>query len=365
MSENRLPLVRRLLESAVDAGLAPGFVAGWIRAGEASASIVAMGDAVVGCPPTPATPATWFDLASLTKPLVVGTSSLLALRAGELSLDATVAEVLPETRGRELADRTVRQLLTHTSGLPAWAPIYALGRRDRSSIIESLCGLPVGEAGTHVVYSCPGFILLGMILERVTGASLDRLFADRVLFPLGLEEQLAFRPDAGRPLAGGARSPDTERSLVIERKLDPSRIPPVAAAEPDDGNARFLGGVAGNAGLFGTAAGVLGLTGVYLEGATLLTTRERALATADHTPGLEQARGLAWQLARSPGCSGGPALASTAFGHTGFTGTSVWVDPTRELAMTLLANRVHPGHRETDLHPLRRRFHRLVVDELS
>ncbi len=109
-----------------------------------------------------------------------------------------------------------------------------------------------------MVYSCPGFILLGMMLERIAGTPLDRLFGDRVLHPLGLEEQLGFRPEADRPLAGGAVSPDTELRLVAERGLDPATIPPVGPALPDDGNARFLGGVAGNAGLFGTAAGVLG-----------------------------------------------------------------------------------------------------------
>jgi CubicO group peptidase (beta-lactamase class C family) len=356
-----IPRVRRLLDGAIRAGCAPGLVAGWLGEGEARATIVAVGDAVIGCPSTPATSATWFDLASLTKPLVVQTVSLLELRDGKLSLDTTVAEVLPDTRGRDIADRTVRQLLTHTSGLPAWAPVYALGRQERSSVIEALSGLPVGDANTHVVYSCPGFILLGMMLERVTGTPLDRLFRDRVLHPLGLEEQLAFRPDADRPLAGGAGSPDTELRLVAERGLESSSVPPVGPAMPDDGNARFLGGVAGNAGLFGTAAGVLGIARVYLGEGAFLTAQERALATTDHTPGLEQARGLGWQLARSPGCSAGPALAPTAFGHTGFTGTSVWVDPTRDLAMVLLANRIHPGHRETNLHPLRRRFHQLVI----
>jgi CubicO group peptidase (beta-lactamase class C family) len=97
----------------------------------------------------------------------------------------------------------------------------------------------------------------------------------------------------------------------------------------------------------------------------LLTEDEIAAATRTRTPGLEQERGLAWQLASSPGCSAGPALAPEAFGHTGFTGTSLWIDPTRKLAMALLTNRVHPGHRSTDLHPLRRRFHQLVVDQLD
>ena len=93
-----------------------------------------------------------------------------------------------------------------------------------------------------------------------------------------------------------------------------------------------------------------------------LTSDEIDRATSDHTPGREQARGYGWQLASSPGCSAGPALDPSAFGHTGFTGTSLWIDPTRGVAIALLTNRVHPGHRPTDLHPLRRRFHHLVVN---
>jgi CubicO group peptidase (beta-lactamase class C family) len=134
---------------------------------------------------------------------------------------------------------------------------------------------------------------------------------------------------------------------------------------PDDGNARFLGGVAGNAGLFGTVAGVLGMARAWLEPGLLLTADEIALATADRTAGLGQARGLGWQLAATPGCSAGSALSPSSFGHTGFAGASLWVDPTRGTALALLGNRVHPAHRPTDLHPLRRRFHRIVIDRLG
>jgi CubicO group peptidase (beta-lactamase class C family) len=358
--------IRRLLEPAVRSGIAPGLVAGWMRAGEGSPTAVAVGNAVVGRPPTPVSPATWFDLASLTKPLVVGTSSLLAMRGSDLTLATTVAEVFPAATGNTIGDRTVRQLLTHTSGLPAWAPVYALAEsREQPAILEALASLPVGEPDTHVVYSCPGFILLGMMLERVTGVPLDRFFVERVLRPLGIEDELGYRPEGSRPLAGGAAAADAEHRLVGELGLDPKRIPAVGPGMPDDGNARYLGGVSGNAGLFGTVVGVLALASSYLDARSLLTADERRLATTNHTPGLEQARGLGWQLAGSPGCSAGPALAPEAFGHTGFTGSSVWVDPPSGLTMALLANRVHPGHRETDLHPLRRRFHQLVVEMLG
>ncbi len=172
---------------------------------------------------------------------------------------------------------------------------------------------------------------------------------------------------AGAFPASGGRRRDTRRRRDPPEGTGPGRgsDSPRSQGEPDDGNSRFFGGVAGNAGLFGTARGVLALAWTYLGAGEFLDRGGDRTATADHTPGLEAARGLAWQLATSPGCSAGSALDPTAFGHTGFTGTSLWVDPTRGMAMTLLANRVHPGHRPTDLHPLRRRFHQLVVDSLA
>ncbi|MCU0302866.1 MAG: beta-lactamase family protein [Thermoanaerobaculales bacterium] len=364
MSDAAAAPVRRLLERAVRAGLAPGLVAGWWLADRGKTAIVPVGRAEALPEPRPVTADTWFDLASLTKPLAVGTLSLLALRDGAIRLDTRVGEVLPELVGAGVEGCTIGRLLTHTSGLPAWAPLYATGAGP-SGVVDSIARLPVGEAATEVVYSCPGFILLGLMLARRLGAGLDVLLADRVLRPLGLADDLGFTPDRRRPVAAGALVALAEAELLAKRGLDPSLVPPPAPAKPDDGNARFLGGVAGNAGLFGTMAGVLGMARAWLEPGLLLTAEEIALATADHTPGLAQARGLGWQLAATPGCSAGPALSPGAFGHTGFAGASLWIDPTRGAALALLGNRVHPAHRPTDLHPLRRRFHETVIDRLG
>lgn len=363
MTTDRIETVRLLLERGFRAGSAPGMVAAWQATTASSPQSVVVGRAVVQPISATATPNTWFDLASLTKPLVVSTLSLLAMRDGALSLNTAVAEVLPETTEYPVGARSVEELLTHSSGLPAWEPIYALADGNPKNALESLISLKLDEPDTHVVYSCPGFILLGKMLERLAGTSLDGLFAERVVRPLGLEDEIGFRPASHLPLAGGARVPGAEQLLIAERGLDSDSIPTTSPGQPDDGNSRFLGGVAGNAGLFGTVAGVLALAKVYLGEGDFLTPEEISLATTDHTPGLEQGRGFGWQLATSPGCSAGSALAPSAFGHTGFTGTSLWVDPTRGIAMTLLTNRVHPGHRPTDLHPLRRRFHQLVVDQ--
>jgi CubicO group peptidase (beta-lactamase class C family) len=354
--------VQLLLERGIRAGSAPGMVAAWRSTTDRKPSTVAVGRASVNPASTPSAPETWFDLASLTKPLVVGTLTLLFMRDGALAPDTAVGEVLPEASRTPVGARLVRQVLTHSSGLPAWEPLYTLAGGIAGGALGALIGVTIEEPDTHVVYSCPGFILLGMMIEKVAGAGLAEIFTERVIEPLGLGSEIGYRPGLNLPLAGGATAPAAEQRLLAERGLESDHIPAILPGQPDDGNSRFLDSVAGNAGLFGTARGVLALAMVYLGVGEFLTPEEIELATTDHTPGLEQRRGFGWQLAGSPGCSAGPALDPSAFGHTGFTGTSLWIDPTRDLAMTLLANRVHPGHRATDLHPLRRRFHQLVID---
>jgi CubicO group peptidase (beta-lactamase class C family) len=361
--------VAELLERAVRAGMAPGAVAAWGAGGADPPRQVAVGHARLVPAPVPATESTWYDLASLTKPLVTGTLALLAVRERALGLDTTVGKVIGEAAGRPIGNATVRQLLAHSSGLPAWAPLYALAGEPQLAVEAVLSLELVGWPGQRVEYSCPGFILLATILERrVFEQPLDVAFRERVVEALELGEAVGFRPDPTQhSLAGGAGEPAIERRLCTERDLDPSRIPGVGPGLPDDGNARFLSGVAGNAGLFGTAAGVHRLASQYLRSASqLLHPNEIAAATAITSGGDGgQIRGLGWQLASSPGCSAGSALPASAFGHSGFTGTSVWVDPRRQAVYVLLANRHHPGHHEVDLHPLRRRSHERAAADLA
>jgi CubicO group peptidase (beta-lactamase class C family) len=358
--------VRNLLAAACRAGYAPGLVAGWRRCDSGVEESVSVGRASIFDPPRPLVEDHWFDLASLTKPLVVIPLVMLLARNDFLSLESRVATAIPELADKPIGDRRVRHLLTHTSGLPAWVPLYAITvSAGEGDVLRAFAGLDVSLVGRDVTYSCPGFILLGLMIERLTSTPLDLLFTRLVLEPLSLTDDLAFRPAPSRRIAAGARSPGAESELLRERGLDPADIPPTSPLLPDDGNARFLDGVAGNAGLFGTAHGVLSLACALMTPGVLLDDDEIRQTVRNHTPGCGQARGLGWQLASTPGCSAGTALGSSAFGHTGFTGTSLWVDPVRKVAMTLLTNRVHPGHRATDLHPLRRRFHQIIVDQLG
>jgi len=316
----------------------------------------------------PACERTWFDLASLTKPLVTTTLALIAFRERMLRIETKVGEVLCEVRGTDVGDLDIGQLLTHTSGLPAWLPLYCLAEGDPGRLAERLGAVRLERPpGRRVVYSCVGFVMLGMMLERSFGSPLASIFRDRVTGILGIEDELGFSPDpATHSLIGGAASPMVEERLIAELGLDRCWIPPMAPGLPDDGNARFLGGAAGNAGLFGTAAGISLLAKEFVGGGGVLLDREEIeMVTAIRTADLEQARGLGWQLASSPGCSAGPSLSPEAFGHTGFTGVSVWIDPEIEAAFILLTNRNHPGQRENDLHPLRRRFHALARESLG
>jgi CubicO group peptidase (beta-lactamase class C family) len=359
--------IRQLLLRAIRAGSAPAAVAEWGRAGaEPFRSVV--GNASLFPAITEATASTWFDLASLTKPLVTTTLTILAFRSGLLTRSTRVGEVLGETEQSAIADLAVEDLLTHTGGLPAWLPLYCIADGDPNALPSRLAEIePEAPPGEKVVYSDVGFVTLGLMVARIGGGTLESLFVEQVLKPLGLDKELGFCPDsATQSLSGGSPKAFVERRMVDEMGFDACLIPPIAAALPDDGNARFLDGVAGHAGLFGTARGVGVLASEYLPGGgRLLSEPEAADAIRLRTSDLEQARSWGWQLASSPQCSAGEGLSQTGFGHTGFTGGSVWSDPETSGVFVLLTNRNHPVQRENDLHPLRRRFHALASRSLQ
>ena len=267
----------------------------------------------------------WWDLASLTKPLFTARQVLRAAGEGRLDPDDTLGRFLPELAWMQdtpLRDRTLRQLLSHTAGLPAWAPLYTWG--DAALIRARLLQAPwtVGDAGT-LLYSDLGYLLLGQVLERVYGQPL-RDFA--------LEDGLTFTPEPGRSVA-------TEVCAWRGRLL---------RGETHDENAAALGGVAGHAGLFGTLEGVLIQAQVLLSGGWVPPAAQAA-ALRPEAPG----RTLAF-VGMTPGWSGGGLCSPQAYGHTGFTGTGLWVDPEAGLAWTLLTNRVHPSrHSGIEIQPLR------------
>lgn len=294
---------------------------------------------------------TLFDLASLTKPLSTGALARLALERG-LSLDDPPGRYLPDWKKTRFEGITIERLLTHTSGLPAWYPLYARGEGP-AAYRRTLGQLePETRPGTAVVYSDLGFLVLGEILEGLFAAPLDRSFRDLVAAPAGSAAR--FLPDASR-CAATEKADRFER--VRTRALGLSYAgfrDGVVRGQVHDGNAFRRGGVAAHAGLFGTAEDVWRLCRAWLD-------PNAALFTRDRTVDLSEGRGLAWQARRGAG-SAVPEFSESAFGHTGFTGTSVWIDPDRDRVFVLLTNRVHPEVRDVNFNPVRQRFHRAFAN---
>lgn len=357
----------RYTEERIQAGDFPGAVFLAREAGRADV-VVARGDAVVVPERIPIAAETIFDLASLTKPLATALLAALAVEDGALDMDAPVASYLEEF-ARPVRDRiTIRHLLTHTSGLPKWLPLYA-DPGDPARVLDHIATRPLAyETGARVVYSDPGFITLGAAVERALGDPLDALFADRVAGPLGLADT-GFRPDASkRPrIAASEVGNEFERAMCGEACAGYAGWRTnVVWGEVHDGNAHFLGGVAGHAGLFGTAREVARVAEQFLPG-SLLFRDERTLGLfrENMTPGLEEHRSAGWMLASTPGSAAGAALPPDAFGHLGFTGTSVWVDPERARVYVFLTNRTHPAWRDVPMNATRRRANELAAAALD
>jgi CubicO group peptidase (beta-lactamase class C family) len=295
---------------------------------------------------------TLFDLASLTKPLAA--AALVHAAGSALALDAAPGLFLPEWRRTRFDGITIESLLTHTSGLAAWFPLYARGE-GVAAYRRALAELePESRPGTAVTYSDLNFLLLAHVLETVLAAPLDRAFDSLVAVPAGASARF-LPPEPGRT-AATERGDRVERAMTARLGLAYAGFRDyVVRGEVHDGNAFHRGGVSANAGLFGTARDVWRLARTWLDGS-------RSAFVAERTPDLPESRGLGWQRARGAG-SVVPEMSPESFGHTGFTGTSVWVDPRRDRIAVLLTNRIHPVAPETNFHEVRKRFHALVWGE--
>ena len=321
----------------------------------------------------PATLETVYDLASLTKPLVTGLICAKYLESGRLSLDDPVSRHLPEFGRPDKKGITIRHLLTHTSGLPAWRPLYLLceGRPERAPTVIN--ALPLEhEPGTRVVYSDLGFITLGLLLQRLSYRTLAELALREVIHPLGLKRtffnpEAAFRTEtAACESAGNAYERETCRAGEWADTEHAWREGPIWG-EVHDGNAHFLGGAAGHAGLFSTAAETATIALMFTaRWSRFFRPETSALFRTNLTEGLNEARSLGWQLAATPDSTAGPRLPPDSFGHLGFTGTSCWIDPQAERVFILLTNRTHARQLPfVNINSVRRSFHTLAVEALE
>lgn len=338
---------------------------------------------------------TVFDLASLTKPLVGGAVTAALVDRGAVSLDEEVTGFLPELRGLRGEGVTFRRLLTHTSGLTGWRPLYVWAR-DREGVLTAIDRIGLAaRPDSRFGYSDIGFIVLGLAMERVGDRPLDRLAAELVFDPLGLE-RTGYRP----PMPADAFAV-TERGNAFERRMAEWAGLEFVDWRTDfhpgvvnDGNAHYaLGGVSAHAGLFSDVAD-LGVLGEMWRGRGAWRGRRVLSDTVARQATVEQTRdgsrrGLGWQLMQHHGPTrdelsrvdagffppaesawsprpSGELLSSEAFGHTGFTGTSIWIDPTHEVVAVLLTNATHPVvDVDKPINVLRARFHNAVVSSLD
>ena len=315
--------MERLLRSFVERRAFPGGVLA-VGDREGLIHLHPFGRLTYGEDAPPVTAATMYDLASLTKVVATTTMAMILVEEGRLDLDRPVREGV-----------TVRHLLTHSSGLPALAPFFR-EVRGKDAYVERIRAMELTyPPGSRSVYSDPGIILLGAVLEEVAGQPLETFVRERVLAPLGMRNTL-YRP------------PPELRPRIAPTELDPWRGR-LVHGEVHDENAFAMGGVAPHAGLFGTAGDLARFAGMMLDGGTGGVVSRETIDLFTRRAGIPGSdRALGWDTKSAAGSSAGTLLSPRSFGHTGFTGTSIWIDPERGLYVILLTNRVHPT-RESNL----------------
>jgi CubicO group peptidase (beta-lactamase class C family) len=344
MSDARpVPGVRPILERAIESRIFPGAV---IEIGRTNGSIasIAAGTQTYAARSTAVEPNTIYDLASLTK--VIATTALMTgeIASGRMRLNDRVRHWVAAWTGDDRQSVTLQDLLEHASGLPGHRP-YHQSRRGRAAFELAICEEPLAYVPrTQSIYSDPGFMLLGFAMEHAASAPLDRQFDAWRERELGADVELRYRPGSEwRPRI----APTEDTPLGEERR-----------GSVHDENTEALGGVASHAGLFGTAAAVGACARWWMRSPAL-----PRFAAKSAVPG--SSRALGWDT-MLPTSSCGTKLSKSAVGHTGFTGTSLWIDPAKDLYVVILSNRVHPARQSNDgMQEIRRALHDAIVTDLE
>jgi len=298
----------------------------------------------------PVTTETIYDLASLTKVIGLTTAAMMLVDSGKLDLDAPAQRYVPAFQGANKDRVTIRHLLTHSSGMPAWRPLYAEAktREEALALVDTTALLR--QPGDTFVYSDLGAMVLAQAVQAVSGERLDDFLAARLFGPLGMTSTRYLPPESWR-----RRIAATENDTVFRHR--------VLRGEVHDENAGRLGGVSGHAGLFSTAPDLARFATWLLRLRTIDSLHVRDFT---HKQGIPpgSSRALGWDTP-SENSSAGTKMGPNAFGHTGFTGTSIWFDPDRNLFIVLLTNRVNPTRANTKIFQVRRRVADLVNDALT
>lgn len=342
MTMAAFPAVTAILDDAIARRVFPGAVVEIGRSGGVTATLT-RGSLTYAPGARAVAPDTIYDLASLTK--VLATTALMAgeWHRGRMRFTDRVGHWMPSWTGDERQPVTLQDLLEHCSGLPARRP-YWEQRRGRALVELAICEEPLEyRPRAQSIYSDPGFMLLGFAIEHAAGSPLDLLFNEWRDRELGRQVELTF----GAAPEWLVRTAPTEDSALGEERR----------GVVHDENCAALDGVAGHAGLFGTAAAT-GMCARWWMASPVLPT----FARKSHTPG--SSRALGWDT-MLPASSCGTRLSPRAIGHTGFTGTSLWIDPDQDLYVVFLSNRVHPSRRGEGIQEVRRSLHDAVVRDIT
>lgn len=332
----RLELLNTLMEQGMKDNLYPSAVYVVMRHGMIAAHGVFGNAQPDAMPPIPTTLDTIYDMASVTKSMT-GTLLMQCVERGDLQLGWTVAGILPEAKNTPIGPITVRQLATHTSGLPAWKPLY---KSKAPTALTEILETPLeAEPGAKYTYSDLGYITLGEIVTRVTGTPLDRLAHERIYKPLGMTRS-GYKPDPSlRPyIAATGHARDREGQTIV--------------GEVHDENAHGMGGVAGHAGLFSNAPDLVRFalslqypaSAAHFDIPPVLGVAARHLSQHSLGDPKVGSHGVGWFIWPNPYLPPGDLLSPKAFGHTGFTGTLLMFDPEYDITLIMLTNRVYsPG----------------------
>ncbi len=377
--------ISKFLQERIDAGDFPSAVYLVAEKGEIVLQD-ALGYAVVEPERIEARIDTIYDLASLTKVLVTGLLVTKLIEEERLGIDDRVSSVIEEFAHAARKDITIKDLLIHTSGLQAWRPFYLVdadGTLLNSRVSARIAELPMADpSGSSVIYSDLNFLLMQVIVEKHLQKPLDKAFDVEVTKPLGLMNTCFNPPKEWLDrIAASEKGNEYERRLCIEqgylaggnasvneRAEENTAFRTMQVwGEVHDGNAYFMGGVAGHAGLFSTPEEVFKIAQQYLSNYTTLLKPETCeLFRTNFTKGMNEDRSFAFQLASTKDSTAGSKMSPESFGHLGFTGTSLWIDPVKERVFILLTNRTHNRTLPfANLNAVRRKFHDLAIDLLE
>ncbi len=364
--------ISQFLQSRIDAKDFPSAVYLVAERGEIKFQD-ALGFAVVEPEKIAANLETIYDLASLTKVLIAGLLCAKAIENGELDLTEKIYQYSSFFYMKDKQEVTIQNLLTHSSGFSAWKPLYLITKkRDFYTLTNIIAEFPnENPVDRKVVYSDLNFITLGLILEEIYGKTLEEIVRTKIFEPLNLQNTFYNPPkNLQKRIAASEFGNEFERQTCIDSGFEVSKYnwrDYQIWGEVHDGNAYFMNGVSGHAGLFSNAFETFKIAQQFLAEETVLLKPETCkLFRTNFTPDLNEARSIAFQLAATKDSTASNALSKDSFGHLGFTGTSLWIEPETERIFILLTNRTHNRALPFEnINSVRRKFHELSVKALN